>query len=375
MEQSNCNEGKKIYKYPSRSPGCSLTLFTKQRSALEFYEKQSQPTSAVFSTEINEGGQRQFLFSTLDDFWRMYERQETKNYYEVVGTKSRSKLYLDLEFYKSFNPSKDGHLMLKTLITILCKKLYHDHGVRVEEKEYLFLEASDEKKFSVHVIFFSVVFESNLEVGRFVSEAMQGLSPEEFDLFQVRGYSKSSAVNKSFCDLKVYNQNQNFRLFLSSKYNQNRPLVLSKNNAFLGEEISDMEIFRRSLISNCQDHANLNLIILSRQSSDQKSRTPRLVGLKENYETSSGPFTSSVENFISKISAPGKIRHKKQYANGMICYSMTGAHYCRLKDGEHNSGSQIYFIYSPNDKNLYQKCFSEKCLNQSSKKIDIILTE
>ena len=82
MERSRCNEGKKIYKYPSRNPGCSITLFTKQKAALEFCEKQSQPAAAVFSIELNEGGQRQFLFSTFDDFWRMYQRRENKNFYE-----------------------------------------------------------------------------------------------------------------------------------------------------------------------------------------------------------------------------------------------------------------------------------------------------
>lgn len=374
MDRSHLLEGKKIHKYPPRNPGSSLTLFTKQIAALEFFkERNLQVPSAVFALEIDETGKRQFLFSTLEDFWRMYQRQQVKNFYEVIRSQSRSKLYLDLEFNRSLNPEKNGHLMLKTLIAVICKRIHEDYGFQVEDKEYLLLDASNEQKFSVHVIFFSVFFESNLEVGKFVREVMKSLSPGEMNLLQVQGSSKMSTEVKTFCDLRVYNKHQNFRLFLSSKFNQDRPLVLSKNNAPM--EVSDMEIFRRSIISNCEDNENSKLIILSGQSScDRESKRSRLLdGEQVNTESSSGPFISPVEKFIMKISAPGRIRHKKQNKDGTTFYNMTGANFCRIKNGDHHSGSQIYFVYS--EETLYQKCFSEKCLNKSKKKIDMIFTE
>uniref|UniRef100_K1QM17 DNA-directed primase/polymerase protein n=1 Tax=Magallana gigas TaxID=29159 RepID=K1QM17_MAGGI len=55
----------------------------------------------------------------------------------------------------------------------------------------------------------------------------------------------------SFCDIGVYTKNRNFRMYLSSKYGKNNPLLVAAENEFVPlSSMNDEAIFMDSLIAN-----------------------------------------------------------------------------------------------------------------------------
>lgn len=64
-----------------------------------------------------------------------------------------------------------------------------------------------------------------------------GITAEEQESLFVQNDDSADerSVNKlvSFCDLAVYTKNRNFRLFLSTKFTKNVPLILSDTNKYV----------------------------------------------------------------------------------------------------------------------------------------------
>ena len=67
-------------------------VFKKQKDALD-YSQETDIETFVFSQEINFGGIRNFVVTTLEDFWSFYEKLPRKKYYEVIPSNKQSKLY------------------------------------------------------------------------------------------------------------------------------------------------------------------------------------------------------------------------------------------------------------------------------------------
>lgn len=105
-----------------------------------------------------------------------------------------------------------------------------------QEKDVIILRSHSLQKFSVHLIFTKAVFLNNKICKIFIKAEIMENRPEF----------------RNFVDMKVYNQNQNFRLFHSSKAGKINPLIVSSNCKFsLGKPSG--EIFFQALIGNVED--------------------------------------------------------------------------------------------------------------------------
>ena len=373
-------ESTKIFKYPLREEN-SMKLFLTQNAAIEY--EQSKEGQITFSFEVSAYGGRQFLVASFEDFIQFYMTQKVKNIYEVITEQKRVKLFMDLEFLRTLNPCLDGNSLVKRLSGLVFEKLNSDYGIQVSMNDCLCLDASDSRKFSVHLIFFTVTFETIFDCGTFVKELLTKMKTEDKTNFNVQAATtkKGAFVQKSFVDQLIYTRNRQFRCFLSSKFQQDRPLVLSSldisSSDISGDEgLSLRQILRRSLITVLEE--NYHTIEVKKSSNPQvlvSVPSPQeRNGLKQNSSvicSNSSERDSAVELRVSKIVAPGKIRKKTVLEGGTVCYNVVGAHYCQIKGASHHSGSQIYFVYNPLKATLTQKCFSEKCRTMAGVAIEI----
>ena len=144
-----------------------IRTYFRQSEALEDAEASS---CCTFSWETELGGRRKYIVSKLDDFWRNYSQRESRDrkVYEVIPPSTSSKVYMDLEFMKNENPSKDGKELLKVLIEETCLLLKNQFAHQVYQEDVLILEASTASKFSLHVIFTQTAFKDNRSVGDFI---------------------------------------------------------------------------------------------------------------------------------------------------------------------------------------------------------------
>ena len=358
-----------ILKYQRRGHESSINLFFKQWHALKYCEENHE-SLLVFSIEVGTGGQRQYLVSNIEDFWSMYQDKSLKNMYEVIPTFKKSKLYFDVEFSKTLNPHKDGHFMVRRLISLVKEKLKNDYQVTVEDNEFLILESSNSSKFSVHLILISsVIFASSFECGVFVKELLKQLTKEDETCFQIQNCNATgrSKDYKSFVDAVVYGKNTNFRIYLSSKKKEFRPLVLSPldvsstNIKNLSQDCFHNEVLKRSLITYCPCNKQTNKLVikepaLAQENTRSKIKSPAVRNLSIDVPKES----TAVEETISKIVFPGRIRHVA-VLDETICYNITQRTFCEIKNGNHTSMTQVYFVYCPAKRVLMQKCFSYKC--------------
>ena len=332
------------------------------------------PGSLVFAYEIDSMRKRRYQVTNLSKFWPNYYLNTSKKYYEVIPANEPCKLYFDLEFQKAENIGKNGDEMTLTLINAtnsLLEKLFQHKN---SQKNILILDSSTDSKFSKHLIFTKTVFEDNKACGHFVNILQQELSEEEMSMMLVR--NKESEV--SFVDSKVYNSNQNFRLYLSSKFGKNNPLVVSnidtscRHLSNLDAPDRSYQIFLMSLISYVPGEVEAiksnnvlkpDTVVKQKQPSGNNS-----------YTLSASPYPE-IEEVISSIVQPGYIeswRPLKHFdgnlAASVILYNIEGNKYCR-NVGRQHSHNRIYYLFNLLNLTLVQACNS--CIGYRSPPIQV----
>ena len=321
-----------------------IKVFKKQDQAIASSEEERKST---FSCEIGRNGIRNFISCNLQDFWLMYEKKKLKNYYEVIQHDKIVKLFYDLEFDKMSNPKLCGEELTLTLIREVIQELKNIYNIQTTQKECLILESTDSKKFSIHLIFFNIYFENIFEVGRFVKDH---LSRIDMNILSKRGESIS------FVDCSIYTRNRNFRIYLSSKYGSNRPLVLSKlDTSTENLDDSDYTVFLRSLIS----HSNPDAIPLSCPKSQISVRPRTNNGQQTFEEPECAGIDPEIYCSIKKMIHPGKI-YKCTELNENFHFSVSSDKFC-MKIGRSHSSSNIFYRYNKRLNLLEQGCYSLKC--------------
>lgn len=58
-------------------------------------------------------GQRQYLVSTVERFWKWYKKQCSVSFYELIPQNRPAHLYFDLEFYRETNPDVEEKKLIK----------------------------------------------------------------------------------------------------------------------------------------------------------------------------------------------------------------------------------------------------------------------
>ena len=158
----------KVFKYPDKEP--ENQCFATQKEAIQVGER--RPNSTVISFEVSREGSRRYLVTSVPYFWNWYKDTSVKHYYEVICEQRNSKLYCDVEYKKIPNEGKDGYQCVQRLIQLINKKANKEFSLSLTEEDCLVLEATDEKKFSIHLIFFLLVFDSNKDCKFFMQDIL-----------------------------------------------------------------------------------------------------------------------------------------------------------------------------------------------------------
>lgn len=234
----------------------------------------------VFAKEINCRGQREFLVADVETFWKFYIEQDIKNFYEVIMPNAKLRVYVDID--------------ITNLVFADCEKIFsafeNDFKIFLEKKfccsvNFLILTSHSKEKYSSHVI-------ANVQCKN-VTEIKDCIT---LFLTQHPTYK--------FVDTNVYHKNQQFRLYMSSKFNESRDFISSSN-------LRTIEFFEASLITSRNYLESCSKEISSKNSSTNNSIRQML-----SIETSD-PLDRYVENFL-KLYETYPTRKWKHYSKGKL---------------------------------------------------------
>lgn len=89
------------------------------------HDVESHSQGHVFSYQDYVNGQRRFLATTYEEFWRWYKSTDPKffHHYEVILEGLLCHLYFDLEYSCSANAKADGVAMVDLLLSVISDAL------------------------------------------------------------------------------------------------------------------------------------------------------------------------------------------------------------------------------------------------------------
>lgn len=253
----------------------NVKKFYKQNEAVEYARKNSK---LVFSKELTADGKRFYIVTDAIDIWNIIKKTQPKERYfhEVISDGVPCKLYFDLEFRYEQNPDSNGVEMTKIFVELVCWGLKKWFNICCDMNNVLWLTASSKEKFSSHIIFQidNVAFMNNSQAGNFVHFLCYTINRPSDEKDESKHFPKPSmkqlekliVKNKDkeeiFCDLQVYRKNNNFRVYLSNKFGQDRCLILSKENQYIFHpHYKDEHVFLSSLVTYFENKKSINRLL------------------------------------------------------------------------------------------------------------------
>ncbi|KAF7013944.1 unnamed protein product [Triticum aestivum] len=362
--------------------------FPRQDEAIRFSKEHAH--TKVFSYQDHLSGQRRFLVSTHDEFWRRYNNMDPqiRHHYEVIQEGSPCHIYFDLEFNAKLNQKRDADEMVDTLVAVTFSALQDKYSIEGQEEWIIELDSSNEEKFSRHLIIRipKTAFKDNSHVGAFISEicsriAAQRAANPNLDKLYITKDSGAEPVDQLFVDTAVYSRNRCFRLAFSSKSGKKSFLVAT--GRFKCKNMNDKELFMESLICRLDDDCDkllickLDLECKKALHFDTEASVTRIQGkncrvaidtyrsdFPQAYTYGRSPFPA-LDGFIESIasfgSVSGKIRCWYWFSqDGLMIYSMSRSRYCEHIGREHKSNHVMYIVDFQRAA-YYQKCYDPDC--------------
>ncbi|TYG42949.1 hypothetical protein ES288_D12G297700v1 [Gossypium darwinii] len=360
--------------------------FPRQDEAVKFAKVHAN--AHVFSYQDHYSGQRRYLASTYEEFWKRYKIMESKlrHHYEVIQEGFPCHLYFDLEFNKRDNLGRDGDEMVDLLISVILEALLEKYSINGNQDWVVELDSSTEEKFSRHLIMRmpKTAFKDNSHVGAFVAEICSRIASaketdERFEKLYVKKDSTSDSPNQLFVDTAVYSRNRCFRLALSSKAGKNSFLL--PTGRFKCKDMGEEDMFMTSLICKMDDDC-AKLLVCKMELDCVKTlqfetevtsnfgrycRAPENTGISDvstAYQTGKSPFPYLDEFIVSIASTdnvPGKIRCWYWFSEyGLVIYSMLRNRYCERIGREHKS-NHVMYVVDMRRAAYYQKCYDPDC--------------
>ncbi|XP_048585081.1 DNA-directed primase/polymerase protein isoform X2 [Nematostella vectensis] len=426
---AKCEEqAKKFKKHPIRTqrklrvddPLPVFKVFPRQQLAFDFVKSCSEDVH-VFAEELGDDGKRQYIVSTLDEFWNTYRsiQAEDRHYYEVIEEGAACRLYFDLEFKREFNQDLNGPEMVEIFIEYVCSNLKESFGIDCRRKHILDLDSSTDTKFSRHLIFHmpGAVFKDNIHAGNFVhqicselhetfrfilspntdesdlpsktprlddkSSPSQNIVQPSVDKRFVKLFVKNDQGEESiFCDQGVYTRNRNFRLFKSSKYGKKATLGIAKENTFKvkfrnrrGSFCKELDylLFLDSLVSNVSLQENgRDVKVITCDISDSRRKRKSAIGRSSQCSQSEDAMTGyelspypSIDEFVRTVidrdGVQGHIRKWVYFPQGkLLMFDIGGNKWCENIGRQHKS-NHIMIVADLRHGVYYQKCYDPDC--------------
>ncbi|KAM0880001.1 hypothetical protein ACQ4PT_033872 [Festuca glaucescens] len=363
--------------------------FPRQDEAIRFSKEHAD--TKIFSYQDHFSGQRRFLVSTYEEFWRRYNNMDPqiRHHYEVIQEGSPCHIYFDLEFNAKINQERDADEMVDILVAVTFSALHDKYSIEGQEEWIIELDSSNEEKFSRHLIIRipKTAFKDNSHVGAFVSEicsriaAQRAANPKLDKLHISKDSSCAEPVDQLFVDTAVYSRNRCFRLAFSSK--SGKKSFLMATGRFKCKNMNDKELFMESLICRLDDdcdkllickldldckkmlhfHSEASVPRIQRRNCPDAINTYRS-NFPQEYTYGRSPFPA-LDGFIESIasfgSVSGKIRCWYWFSEyGLIVYSMSRSRYCEHIGREHKSNHVMYIVDCQRAA-YYQKCYDPDC--------------
>jgi len=362
--------------------------FPRQQEALDYAKTKLYGCMSFTYEQTN--GQRYFMVAHPETFWYYDSRKppNERHTYEIIPDNSPCKLYFDLEFNRKDNSESNGTKMVETFVKVITMFVKQKFDVVCNEDDVLDLDSSTADKFSHHLIFQSLIFSNNLQAGYFVkficAEINKFLSEEpnlEDNACFYGGITTKDLLDLKtdkglFCDESVYSRNRHFRLYKSSKFKKNVPLLLSSTNKYKllepahCEDCFDKQIFIKSLITfGCDGKILLNFTNSNQIDSESNYLQDRQTYLNSKIECQSS-YTNSpfprIDNFVSDLVFPGKIFRNHYFSSvNKLVYSIVKNRYCGNIKRQHKNNN-VKYIVDLNEMCWYQKCYDPDCKQYQS---------
>ncbi|KAG9147640.1 hypothetical protein Leryth_015739 [Lithospermum erythrorhizon] len=370
--------------------------YPRQDEAMKYVKE--HPQARVFCYQDHMTGQRRYLASTYNEFWKRYKNMIPvfRHHYEVIQEGSPCHIYFDLEFSKKHNINKNGDEMVDLLLLVVFDTLLEKYSIHGDHEWVIELDSSTEAiltadKFSRHLIIRlpKTAFKDNSHVGAFVAEVCsriycsRGKDKKFEELFVSKDSSSSEIVLQLFVDNAVYTRNRCFRLPLSSKAGKSS--VLLPSGRFKSKNMAEEELFMASLI--CRTDADCEKLLICKMDAEcvktlhfdteATSGCTSQTGLMQKfdwsgcktdasvqYSTEKSPFPvldKFIEFITSTGNVPGKIRSWYWFSEeGLIVYSMSRNRYCERIGREHKS-NHVMYVVDLRRASYYQKCHDPDC--------------
>lgn len=359
--------------------------FPRQDQALQFADSHGSQNLAVFQYQDHLTGQRRFLTTTYNEFWRRYSQMRTgwKHHYEIIRQGRPCHLYFDLEFNLPDNVDANGEAMVDTLLLVTSQTLLDVFGICYDPSWTLELDSSTAEKFSRHLIIHipGAAFKDNSHAGAFVGEIckrsneLRESDDEICKMFVLQGDSRAAHQAHIFVDVAVYSRNRAFRLPFSSK--AGKISFLLPTSRFSASKLSEREVFMNSLICKV-DEGCKQLLTFSNEKPcpggvvdfdvwkanpvNQSSEGP-----SSNYGKSPFPLLEVFIEAIARIGdIQGKIRSWYHFADhGVVVYNISGNRFCENIGRPHKSNNVMYIV-DFRTAGYYQKCHDPDCRGYQS---------
>ncbi|KAM0880000.1 hypothetical protein ACQ4PT_033872 [Festuca glaucescens] len=118
--------------------------FPRQDEAIRFSKEHAD--TKIFSYQDHFSGQRRFLVSTYEEFWRRYNNMDPqiRHHYEVIQEGSPCHIYFDLEFNAKINQERDADEMVDILVAVTFSALHDKYSIEGQEEWIIELDSSNE---------------------------------------------------------------------------------------------------------------------------------------------------------------------------------------------------------------------------------------
>ena len=345
-----------------------MKFFKKLCKALEVVQENEK----IFAIQIHPRGAQNFLTIDNLEVWPWYSnlKPKDKNVYEVIRQNKPCRGYWDIEYDKTENPDKEGDEAVDKLIEKIIDEIDQKFKIILNKSDFLILSSHSDQKFSVHLILtpLGVKFNCNRDVGIFTKTIQENLSTQLDKLLSIRRKGKQEKM----IDSCVYSKNRCFRLYLSSKLGNYRPLILGERDIHhlegaekcdpAGVQTLDKFIFEESLVE--QSGVGLEMEVFKFNNMETKT------ALQQRCEIKVQSKSPMLDDFILNIAQTNKITKILYYKSGVLVYNFKEKINCNNIRGFHSSNNS-YFVVNLNTRIAYSKCHSQRCKHFKSKNITI----
>ena len=209
------------------------------------YEKE---TSVVFSQQIDISGVRKFSILDQHQFAYQYATIVNRSFYEVLPPLKKKKIYMDIDIKRDETDiTETGELVINFLrySSAILQKIF---SLDVYIEDWFILNSSTPSKASYHAVLNHprIRFVDLSSMKKLIEYLIQSYENE------VRTLDIKKGAGIKIIDLKVYHENQNLRMFLSSK--------LGRENV-LNIDPRDLHILKLS--SESMDDITIQVILAS----------------------------------------------------------------------------------------------------------------